>query len=84
MAHKAEYQRSIDTSSTLQFLRRYSRTPLMWTPWGPGEVSCIERCPHFRGKFLLRKHIGDIESVHNTEVSLFLGCPLRGVPLYIS
>ena len=20
----------------------YSGTPLMWTPWGPGEVSCIE------------------------------------------
>ena len=38
----------------------YSGTPLMWTPWGPGEVSCIERCPHFRGKFLLRKHIWDI------------------------
>ena len=26
----------------------YSGTPLLWTPWGPGEVSCIERCPHFR------------------------------------
>ena len=25
-----------------------SGTPLLWTPWGPGEVSCIERCPHFR------------------------------------
>ena len=35
----------------------YSGTSLMWTPWGPGEVSCIERCPHFRGKFMLRKHI---------------------------
>ena len=21
----------------------YSGTPLLWTPWGPGEVSCIER-----------------------------------------
>ena len=31
--------------------------PLLRTPWGPGEVSCIERCPHFRGKFILRKHI---------------------------
>ena len=30
----------------------YSGTPLLWTPWGPGEVSCIEGCPHFRGKFI--------------------------------
>ena len=30
----------------------YSRTPLLWTHWGPGKVSCIERCPHFRGKFI--------------------------------
>ena len=37
----------------------YSGTPLLWTPWGPGEVSCIERCPHFRGKFTLGKHIWD-------------------------
>ena len=47
----------------------YSGTPLMWTPWGPGEVSCIERCPLFRGKFTLRKHIWDVAK-----------CPLcRGV-----
>ena len=38
----------------------YSGTPLLWTPWGPSKVSCIERCAHFRGKFLLRKHIWDI------------------------
>ena len=38
----------------------YSGTPLLWTPWGPGEVSCIERCPHFQGKFISRKHIWDI------------------------
>ena len=30
----------------------YSGAPLLWTPWGPGEVSCMKRCPHFRGKFL--------------------------------
>ena len=24
--------------------------PLLWTLWKPGEVSCIERCPHFRIK----------------------------------
>ena len=32
----------------------------MWTLWGPCKVSCIERCPHFRGKFTLRKCIWDI------------------------
>ena len=38
----------------------YSGTPLLWTPRGPGEVSCIERCPHFRGKFPLRNCNWDI------------------------
>ena len=49
----------------------YSGAPLLWTPWGPGEVSCIqwnpsivdtlgtwsciERCPHFRGKLIFKK-----------------------------
>ena len=28
----------------------YSGTPLLWTHWGAGEVSCIERCPRFWGK----------------------------------
>ena len=37
-----------------------SGTSLLWTPWGPSKVSCIERCPHFRGKCLLRKHIWDL------------------------
>ena len=32
---------------------------IVWTHWGPGKVSCIGRCPHFRGKFTLRKHIWD-------------------------
>ena len=41
-------------------INMYSGTSLLWTPWGPSKVSCIERCPHFRGKFLLRKHIWDI------------------------
>ena len=58
----------------------YSGTPLLWTLWGPGKVSCIERCPHFRGKFLIRN--GTQQSAWNTEVSLFQGCPLSGVPLY--
>ena len=74
-----------------------SGTPLLWTPWGSGEVFCIqwnpsivdtfgrtcevyciERCPHFRGKFILRKHIWNTASVLNTEVSLFQGCPYEG------
>ena len=33
------------TSKTISI---YSGTPLFWTLWGPGEVSCIERCHHFR------------------------------------
>ena len=39
---------------------KYSGTSLLWTPWGHSKVSCIEKCPHFRGKFILRKHIWDI------------------------
>ena len=50
---------------TLYLYTIYSGTPLLcghsvWTPWGPGKVSCIERCPHFSGKFLLRKDTWDI------------------------
>ena len=41
----------------------------MWTPWGPGEVSCIESCPHFRGKY-----------IGHSKVSLLQRCPyFRGV-----
>ena len=32
---------------------------IQWNPptlWGPGEVSCVERCPHFRGRLLLLLH----------------------------
>ena len=35
-------------------------------------MSCIERCPHFRGKFIFGTH----QSVLDTEVSLFQECPL--------
>ena len=38
----------------------YSGAPLLWTLRGPGEVPCIERCPHFRGKLIRRKLIWDI------------------------
>ena len=40
----------------------YSGTSLLWTPWGPGEMSCIERCPHLSLRGIhtyLRKHIWD-------------------------
>ena len=40
-----------NTRQTVLYVRlkkNYSGTPLLWTPWGPGEVSCIERCTHFR------------------------------------
>ena len=40
--------------------RVYSGTSLLRTPWGCCKVSCIERCPHFRGEFLLRQHIWDV------------------------
>ena len=52
----------------------YSGTPLMRTLWGPGEVCCIERCPHFGNKAYLG----------HSKVSLiiFQGCPIRGAPLY--
>ena len=49
----------------------YSGPPLIWTPWAPGKVSCIERCPYFRGKVTLRMRIGDIAKCLYTEVSLF-------------
>ena len=36
-------------------------------------MSCVEGYPHFRGK------CGTEQSVFITEVSLFQGCPFRGV-----
>ena len=43
---------------------------LLWTPWGPGEVSYIERCPHFRGNYTLKKaYLG------RSKVSLMQRCP---------
>ena len=30
--------------------RVYSETPpYLWTPWGPGEVPSMQRCPHSKG-----------------------------------
>ena len=39
---------------------QYSGTAPLWTPWGPGKLSCTERYPHFRGKCIIRIHIWDI------------------------
>ena len=53
----------------------YSGITLLRAPWEPGEVSCIERCPHFRGKFTQKKH-----SLGHSEVSLIMRCLyFRGV-----
>ena len=66
---------------TLQrnFILNYtnSETPLLWTPWGRSKVSFIERCPHFRGKFILRQHnIWDIVKCPYYSLHVFQGCPL--------
>ena len=46
---------------------------ILWTPCGgPGGVSCIERLPHFRGKFMLGKHT---MYLRHSEVSLIQRCP---------
>ena len=34
------------------YMLSYSGTLLLWTLLGPGAVSCIERCPHFRNPLL--------------------------------
>ena len=43
-------------------------------------MSCIERCPHFSGKFILtnQANLGHstVFIIHNTEVSLFQEYPL--------
>ena len=61
----------------------------MRTPWGPGKVSCIESCPHFRGKFTLRKRIWDTAKYpyalfQECPLALFQECPLakRGPSVY--
>ena len=35
----------MDTPGDLVKCPVYSGTPLMWTPWGAGEVSCIQWNP---------------------------------------
>ena len=63
-----------DCSSEYRPVALNSGTPLLWTSWGPGEVSSIERCPHFRGK---ESVFGTQQSVLITEVSLFLGVSFK-------
>ena len=45
----------------------------MWTPWGPREMSYIERCPHFRGEFIYLGH---------SKVCIIKGCPIEGFTVY--
>ena len=61
-----------------------SGTPSLWKPWGPGGVSCIQRCRVtkaymyvFMGhsKVSLLQRCPDFRGVLTTEVSWFQGCP---------
>ena len=49
----------------------------MWTPWGPGEVSCIERCPHF-GNPSIVDTLGDL-----VKFPVQKGVLTSGVNLYL-
>ena len=49
-----------------------------------GEASCIERRSRAQGYIYIKKaYFGRSKVSLNTEVSLFQGCPLGGVPLYM-
>ena len=53
-----EYKIHNSSFKTCQFVPDHlQRNPSTVDTLRPDEVSCIERGPHFRGKFLLRKHI---------------------------
>ena len=53
--------------SLREFTSNYRGTPLLWTPWDPGEVSCIPvycghfgdlvKCPVWRGVLILGLNI---------------------------
>ena len=49
---------------------------------GPLKVSWLMRCPRFRGSFVHYNIAGTHNRVLIKEVSLFQGCPYRGVLLY--
>jgi hypothetical protein len=42
-------------------------TMVLWMPWGLGGVSCIERCPHFSGRFMKKAYLGHMHSALNTD-----------------
>ena len=44
----------------------------MWTPWGPGEVSCTESCPHFGSIDIKKAYFGTQQSVLDTEVDVLI------------
>ena len=76
-------QRLLLTGTPLQVHKyMYSPTSLLWTPLGLENVSSLERCPYFRGRFVHKSILlGTSETVQirDLEVSLFQRCP---VPLY--
>ena len=50
-----------------------------------GTAENVVRCPHFGGSFVYKcMHVvGTLDSVLISGVSLFQGCPYRGVPLAV-
>ena len=73
---KNSWQPPKKENDTNVYLKDNSEIPLLWTPWGHGIVSCIDRCPHFRGKFLLRWDIAkcpQYRGVHNSGMSFMRG-----------
>ncbi len=55
----------------------------MWTPWGPGEVPRIDRCFHFRGKFIMEYGATPYEGweayLGDSKCPLYRGVYSRGV-----
>ncbi len=49
----------------------HSGTPLIRTPLGPFQVSCLVRCPDFRVKLYTNAVLGPARTVLCIEVSLF-------------
>ena len=65
----------------------YSGAPLLWTPWGPGEVSCIQWSPSivdtlgtwgsvlYTVELLYCGHLGDL-----VKCPVYSGAPLLWIP----
>ena len=64
------HSHSCDRIGTGAGLTLYSGTPL-WSPWGPGEVSCIQWNPSI------------VDALGPGEVSCIERCPHFGVHTYI-